>query len=39
MNIKYTTASFLGNELLGVETMTINQCNFIVSSPERAILE
>lgn len=39
MNIKYKTTSFLGDELLGVETMTINQCNFLVSSSERAIFE
>lgn len=39
MNIKYMTTSFLGDGLLGVETMTINQRNLLVSSPERAILE
>ena len=39
MTIKYMTTSFLGDELLGVETMNINQHNLLVSSPERAILE
>ena len=39
MTIKYMTTSFLGDELLGVETMTINQHDLLVSSPERAILE
>ena len=39
MNIRYMTTSFLGNDLLGVETMTIDHNNLIVSSPERAILE
>lgn len=39
MSIKYMTTSFLGDELLGVETMTINQHDLFVSSPERAILE
>ena len=39
MTIKYMTTSFLGDELLGVETMTINQHDVLVSSPERAILE
>ena len=39
MTIKYMTTSFLGDELLGVETMTVNQHDLLVSSPERAILE
>ena len=39
MAIKYMTTSFLGDELLGVESMTVNQHNLLVSSPERAILE
>ena len=39
MTIKYMTTSFLGDELLGVETMTINQHDLLVSSPERAMLE
>ena len=39
MTIKYMTTSFLGDKLLGVETMTINQHELLVSSPERAILE
>ena len=38
-SIKYMTTSFLGDELLCVETMTINQHELLVSSPERAILE
>ena len=39
MTIKYMTTSFLGDELLGVETMTVEQHDLLVSSPERAILE
>ena len=39
MTIKYMTTSFLGDELLGVETMTIDQHDLLVSSPERALLE
>ena len=39
MTIKYMTTSFLGDELLGVEAMTVNQYDLLVSSPERAILE
>lgn len=39
MTIKYMTTSFLGDELLGVTTMTINQHDLLVSSPERAMLE
>lgn len=39
MTIKYMTTSFLGDELLGVEYMTVNQHDLLVSSPERAILE
>ena len=39
MTIKYMTTSFLGDELLGVETMSVNQHDLFVSSPERAILE
>ncbi len=39
MTIKYMTTSFLGNELLGVETMVVKQHDLLVSSPERAILE
>ena len=39
MTIKYMTTSFLDDELLGVETMTINQRDLLMSSPERAILE
>jgi hypothetical protein len=32
MAIKYMTTSFLGDELLAVETMSINQQNLLVSS-------
>ena len=39
MTIKYMTTSFLGDELLGVETMIVNQHDLLVSSPERAMLE
>lgn len=39
MDINYMTTSFLGNNLLGVETMDINQQTLLISSPERAILE
>ena len=39
MTIKYMTTSFLGDQLLGVENMTVNQHDLLVSSPERAILE
>ena len=39
MTVKYMTTSFLGDELFGVETMSINQHDLLVSSPERAILE
>ena len=39
MTIKYMTTSFLGDELLGVEMMPVNQYDLLVSSPERAILE
>lgn len=39
MVIKYMTTSFLGDELLGVETMRLKQHELLVSSPERAILE
>ena len=39
MTMRYMTTSFLGDDLLGVETMTIEQHELLVSSPERAILE
>ena len=39
MSVKYMTTSFLGNDLLGVEPMTIEQHELLVSSPERSILE
>ena len=39
ITVKYMTTSFLGDDLLGVETMNVNQHDILVSSPERAILE
>lgn len=39
MSVKYMTTSFLGNGLLGVEPMTLEQHELLVSSPERSILE
>lgn len=39
MSVRYMTTSFLGEGLLGVESMTIEQFDLLVSSPERAILE
>lgn len=39
MSVKYMTTSFLGDGLLGVEPMTIEQFDLLVSSPERAMLE
>ena len=39
MTVKYMTTSFLGDELLGVETMNVGQHNLFVSSTERAFLE
>ena len=39
MTVKYMTTSFLGDEMLGVETMTVNQYDLLVSSPESAMLE
>ena len=39
MAVRYMRTSFLGDDLLGVETMTIEQHELLVSSPERAILE
>lgn len=39
MSVKYMTTSFLGEDLLGVESMTVEQYDLLVSSPERAILE
>ena len=39
MTVRYKTTSFLGDELLGVETMSVEQHNLFVSSAERAILE
>lgn len=37
--VKYRTTSFLGDGLLGVETMSAERHDLLVSSPERAILE
>ena len=39
MSVKYMTTSFLDEGLFGVESMTIEQHDLLVSSPERAILE
>ncbi|MCQ2608402.1 MAG: type IV toxin-antitoxin system AbiEi family antitoxin [Bacteroidales bacterium] len=39
MTIKYMKTSFLGNDLLGVETMSIDKLDLLVSSPERAFFE
>ena len=39
MTVKYMTTSFLGDDLLGVETMNVEQFDLLVSSPERAFLE
>lgn len=39
MTVKYMTTSFLGDDLLGVETMTVDGDSLLVSSPERAFLE
>ena len=39
MTVKYMTTSFLGDGLLGVETMTVEGDSLLVSSPERAFLE
>lgn len=39
MTVKYMTTSFLGDDLLGVEPMTVEDDRLWVSSPERAFLE
>ena len=39
MTVKYMTTSFLGDDLKGVEEMTIGDEALLVSSPERAFLE
>jgi len=39
MHVKYMTTSFLGNGLLGVNTMKVDGHELLVSSPERAIME
>lgn len=39
MTVKYMITSFLGDELLGVEAMRVEQHDLLVSSPERAFLE
>lgn len=39
MTAKNIVTTFLGSDMLGVETMTVEQHELLVSSPERAILE
>jgi predicted transcriptional regulator of viral defense system len=39
MTVKYMITSFLGEGSLGVETITVDGRNLLVSSPERAIME
>jgi predicted transcriptional regulator of viral defense system len=39
MTVKHMITSFLGDETLGVETMTVDGRDLLVSSPERAIME
>ena len=39
MTLRYQTTSFLGDDLLGVQTMTVENRPLLVSSAERAILE
>ncbi len=39
MTVKYMTTSFLGDNLIGVETMTVDGDCLLVSSPERAFME
>lgn len=39
MTIRYQTTSFLGNDLLGVETQMVGGRPLLVSSPERAMME
>ena len=39
MTVKYMTTSFLGDDLKGVENMTVENETLLVSSPERAFLE
>ena len=39
MAVKYMTTSFLGDDLKGVEEMTVEDDVLLVSSPERAFLE
>ncbi len=39
MTVKYMTTSFLGDNLKGVEEMTVGDDALLVSSPERAFLE
>lgn len=39
MTVKYMTTTFLGQDLKGVESMTIDEQHLLVSSPERAFLE
>lgn len=39
MTVKYMTTSFLGDDLIGVETMVVEGDSLLVSSPERAFME
>lgn len=39
MTVSYQTSSFLGDDLLGVETQMVDGRPLLVSSPERAMLE
>ncbi len=39
MTVRYQTTSFLGEDLLGVETQMVDSRPLLVSSPERAMLE
>ena len=39
MTVKYMTTSFLGDDLKGVEEMTVGNETLLVSSPERAFME
>ena len=39
MTVQYQTTSFLGDDMLGVETQMVDGRSLLVSSPERAMLE
>lgn len=39
MTVRYMTTSFLGDDLKGVEEMTVGDDSLLLSSPERAFLE